>query len=485
MYVAYNYDEWKAWAEADDRRTGADRWKARDQTRLYDYAVIRRRHDELVEIRRSGDPHRLLYYLNEGVHGNMGGMGSPALYSRARFGTKELVTRHCDELASALRDLAEVDDREIPFAEKHAFFRRAKDCFGQSALMLSGAGSLGAFHLGVVKALAEQDLVPSVISGASAGAMIAAIVGTHPTDELASFFSDFASSFSAFIDPRGRSWTRRRLQLDHLVALVEATIPDVTFIEAFELTGRHLNVSVAPAALQQRSRLLNAITSPNAMIREAVMASCAIPGVFPAVTLAARGSGGERCPYIPSRKWVDGSITDDLPARRIARLYGVNHFISSQANPIVLWALQDPHLQKKLLPRLASIWMTASRDTLRAMYPFTLKIVRNVHPLNTYFRLLFGVMTQEYTADINILPTQRVYDPMMLLAQLTTEEAQGLLRDGEVSTWPKIEMIRNCTKISRCIEAMLVRFERRERPLAAVPIAREEWPLPRFTALEG
>ena len=39
--------------------------------------------------------------------------------------------------------------------------------------------------------------------------------------------------------------------------------------------------------MQQRSRLLNATTSPNALIREAVLASCAIPGMFPAVTLAA------------------------------------------------------------------------------------------------------------------------------------------------------------------------------------------------------
>ena len=35
----------------------------------------------------------------------------------------------------------------------------------------------------------------------------------------------------------------------------------------------------------QKSRLLNAIASPNVLIRSAVMASCAIPGVFPPVVM--------------------------------------------------------------------------------------------------------------------------------------------------------------------------------------------------------
>lgn len=471
MQQPANYDEWKAWAQAEDRRTGADLWKLTDRTRLYDFAVIRRRHDELVEVRRSGDPHRLLYYLNEGVHGNMGGMGSPALYARARFGTKDLVRQYTDEVVAALHDLEDADERAIGPDQKLAFFLRAKDCFGRSALMLSGAGSLGAFHMGVARALAEQDLVPKVVSGASAGAIVAAIIGTHASGELASLFSPsgFASSFAAFIDPRRTSWKRRRLQLENLSALVESTIPDMTFIEAFEETGRHLNVSVAPAAAQQRSRLLSAATSPNALIREAVMASCAIPGLFPPVTLAAKDFEGRRRPYVPSRKWVDGSITDDLPAKRLARLYGVNHFISSQANPIVLWALQDPQRQRSLASRLGSIGLKASRDALRTIYPFAMDFVRDLHPLNTWTRLWFGVMAQEYTADITILPSRRLYDPMMLLAQLSTEEAEGLLRDGEASTWPKIEMIRICTRIGRCIDGTLARLQNWDGRREAVP----------------
>jgi predicted acylesterase/phospholipase RssA len=75
--------------------------------------------------------------------------------------------------------MAAVDDDVIPLAEKLEFFRRASHCFGRTALMLSGAGALGPFHVGVIKALLEQDLLPNVISGSSAGSLVAAIVGTR------------------------------------------------------------------------------------------------------------------------------------------------------------------------------------------------------------------------------------------------------------------------------------------------------------------
>jgi hypothetical protein len=76
-------------------------------------------------------------------------------------------------------------------------------------------------------------------------------------------------------------------------------------------------------------------------------------------------------------------------------------------------------------------------------------------------RLLYSVATQEYTADITILPKNRIVDPSKLLAPLTNEETWKLVREGEQATWPKLEMIRNCTAISRTIEAVLSRLEAR------------------------
>jgi Predicted esterase of the alpha-beta hydrolase superfamily len=50
--------------------------------------------------------------------------------------------------------------------------------------MLSGGAVLGYFHVGVLKALFEQGLLPSIISGSSAGSLVAAIVCSHDDDQV-------------------------------------------------------------------------------------------------------------------------------------------------------------------------------------------------------------------------------------------------------------------------------------------------------------
>lgn len=37
MHTAENYEQWKAWALSGDERSGADRWKETERTRLYDH----------------------------------------------------------------------------------------------------------------------------------------------------------------------------------------------------------------------------------------------------------------------------------------------------------------------------------------------------------------------------------------------------------------------------------------------------------------
>ncbi len=460
--TATNYDEWKAAALADDERSGAAQWRREDRSRRYDYRVIRERFDELTELRRAGTPHALLFYLNEGIHGNMGGMGRPALYNRAKFGTKHLITNYIRELAAAIEEVARCGEAEIPLVEKIEFLRRASHCFGRSALMLSGGGALGPFHIGVAKALLEQRLLPNVISGASAGSFVAAILGTHTDAELLELFSGplvlhalEEMSETTAAEARGN----RRLAIEDVRDAVEALVPDLTFEEALARTGRHINIPVSPSELHQTARLMNATTSPNVYIRETVLASCAIPGVFPPVTLAAKNRLGERQPYVPSRRWVDGSVSDDLPAKRLARIYGVNHFITSQTNPLVLWTVRDVGFDDSLLTQFLNIYQSAAREWLKATWPFTMRLVGNRYPLNVFARMAYSVAVQDYTADINIIPRQRFWDPRKLLSILSDEETRALILDGERATWPKIEMIRNCTLVGRTLDRLLGELE--------------------------
>ena len=68
--------------------------------------------------------------------------------------------------------------------EKLVFLRETRHAFGRTALLLSGGATLTMYHLGVIKALFQADLLPRVISGSSGGAIVAAWVCTSKDDEL-------------------------------------------------------------------------------------------------------------------------------------------------------------------------------------------------------------------------------------------------------------------------------------------------------------
>ena len=43
---------------------------------------------------------------------------------------------------------------------------------------------MGVYHMGVIKAMYDQGLLPRIISGASAGSLVAALVCTLTDDEM-------------------------------------------------------------------------------------------------------------------------------------------------------------------------------------------------------------------------------------------------------------------------------------------------------------
>jgi len=383
-------------------------------------------------------------------------MGRPELYQRARFGTKLLIEEYVAEIVDALEVLASTEHEEISHDEKIDFFRRAHHCFGQSALMMSGSGMLLYFHIGVVKALWQQDLLPNTLSGSSGGAVVGSLLATRNDDELEQIFD--ASYLAHEIEHENRSLGALHklrptiLQVDEIKAIIERLLPDMTFQESFEKTGRCMNISVAPAETHQTSRLLNATTSPNVLIRESILASTAFPGVYPPVALMARDKYGEKREYLPSRKWVDGAISDDLPAKRLARLYGVNHYIVSQTNPHVIPFVNDAKRSRRAASVLKVAATRTAREWLNAGASILHKPLAKRPRLNQFTNTVLAILNQDYIGDINILPPFSVHNPTRLLARLTQQEIQDLITMGERSAWPKIEMIRVQTRISRIMD---------------------------------
>jgi len=71
-----------------------------------------------------------------------------------------------------------------------AFFKAAQRSFGNTALLMSGGATLGIYHLGYLKALGARSRLPKVVSGTSAGAVLAAFMAVRTDDEVAATFAD-------------------------------------------------------------------------------------------------------------------------------------------------------------------------------------------------------------------------------------------------------------------------------------------------------
>ena len=131
MAAAEDYPDWISLAKEHDSASGKDKWKLAENSSLYDSAEIRIRHDNLCCLLEDKNHHGLLFALNEGIHGNVGGMGSPRLYRQAQYGTKQLVDDYVSKIVESLHFVAKATDVQIPFDEKLDFFRRASHCFGR------------------------------------------------------------------------------------------------------------------------------------------------------------------------------------------------------------------------------------------------------------------------------------------------------------------------------------------------------------------
>jgi len=83
---------------------------------------------------------------------------------------------------------------------------------------------------------------------------------------------------------------------------------DLTFLEAFDRTGRVLNIVVTRSDGRAPPLLCNYLTTPQMVVYSASLASCSIPGVYDAVELMAKDRHGALVPYFKTggHRWLDG-----------------------------------------------------------------------------------------------------------------------------------------------------------------------------------
>ncbi len=457
---ANSYAEWLKNAEELDQVDGLMDWRNSNASEFC-HEQLMREHIQLMQAsRQSNDLVGLIGLLQESVYRHTGELNNPELYQYARSGTKHIVNEYLDEVERVMRTLSESIIPHISESRKLALFEQAAKIYGRPALILSGGAAFGIYHLGVVKALWEQNLLPEVLAGSSMGSIIAAAVCNKNDAELDHFFKEQLNTIH--IDAlRWRNPLSIRAQgsvMDEqqLFAHITANVGSVTFAEAYERSGRILNITVSPTRTHQKPRLLNYLTAPNVLVEYAALASCAVPLLFPAVALQARKADGSQVPYMSTETWIDGALHGDVPRDRLARLHNISQTIVSQANPHVLpFITHKNHRGVRAFGKqvVASVIHHGSAELLDIGRNFTYKTA-----LNPLLNQAHAIASQQYLGDINI---HFPFKPTAYLKVVSNPTPQGLvdyIRLGERATWPQIAMIRDMTRISRlfaeCIEVI-------------------------------
>jgi predicted acylesterase/phospholipase RssA len=378
-------------------------------------------------------------------------VASAAAFDAAGDSARSSLVRRAEKLVADFERLIRIPDDHVDPQRREALLTAARRATPRAALMLSGGGRLGNYHFGVLKSLLRHGLLPRVISGASAGAYAAAVAATRTDRDLAALLSSDALAAKA---GAGTAQDRGlRLDGSSLQRKIAETIPDLTFAEALAVSGRRLNV-VVTSARDATPLMLNPLTTPDVLIRGAVLASCAVPGHFPAIGLLQRPKGGPVQPFLPDQRWLDGSLSADLPAAQLEDLYGAGVTVASMVNPVILPWLRDPHSENGLLDEAARVSARATKTYVQAMAGMVSTLTRSAPGLDFMVRCWSNVAAQTYAADINLMPRRRLHDPLRLLDEADRDALRAFIAEGELITEQRLAMLKACTLLDRTLDRL-------------------------------
>lgn len=188
---------------------------------------------------------------------------------------------------------------KLPFPAGHRARPPADDDRPRTAFVLSGGGNQGVSQVGMLRALLERGIVPDVVIGTSAGALNGAAVAYAPNltgvAQLAAVWEQLQADH---VFPGGRihrAWNvvRRGTHLfgnDGLAALIHHSTPARSFSDL------EIPLRVIATDLDTGEEVVLA----RGPLKPALLASTALPGVFPIVEHA-------------GRRLVDGGVVNNVP----------------------------------------------------------------------------------------------------------------------------------------------------------------------------
>ncbi|KAH7162295.1 acyl transferase/acyl hydrolase/lysophospholipase [Dactylonectria estremocensis] len=474
-----HYSDWVAAAKELDGYLERQIWKEENDYAYYDSNTVRRVWEQMKKTRALAEQQEAKGKRNDGgkaiddlrtlteacVKNNFVGVENSRLYSQTYYGTKNLVQNFLDEVEKSLKFL--IKTQQLEMEQKRVLFKHVYANYGRTALCLSGGAAFAYYHIGVVKALLEEDLLPDVITGTSGGALVAGLVATRTDEELkellipalAERINACSESFVTWF-PR---WWKTGARFDSVEWARRCswwTRGSLTFKEAYERTGRILNVTCVPADPHSPTILCNYLTSPDCVIWSAVLASAAVPGILNPVVLMMKTRDGTLVPYSFGHKWKDGSLRTDIPIKALNTQFNVNFTIVSQVNPHInlfffssRGSVGHPVTHRKGRGWRGGYLMSAFEHYLKLDMNKWLKFIRHAEllprPLGQDWSQLW---LQQFSGTITIWPKSIISDFWHLLSDPEPPRLARMIHEGRQSAFPKLKFVANRLKLERLVE---------------------------------
>ncbi|KAF1841839.1 lipid particle protein [Cucurbitaria berberidis CBS 394.84] len=480
---ATSYEDWIRGAKEIDTYLGNDSWKETPEYSYYDSKTLKKVHEQIVKLRQraeSDENGRSGAKTGEGQHkavedlralmeacvkNNFVGFENPRLWSETYYGTKELVQSFVDEAEKALTFLLRTT--QLDADNKRALFKHLGSNFGRTALCLSGGATFAYYHFGVAKALLDADLLPEVITGTSGGALVAALLCTRTDEELKKLLVPaLAHRITACSDDMF-TWIKRWYTTGARFDSVEwakkcawMTRGSMTFREAYQRTGRILNVSCVPSDPHSPTILANYITAPDCVVWSAVLASAAVPGILNPVVLMKKNKDGTLSPYSFGHKWKDGSLRTDIPLKALNLHFNVRFSIVSQVNPHIniFFFSSRGSVGRPVTHRRGRGWRggfigSATEQYLKLDLNKWLKVLRHLELLPRPLGQDWSeIWLQRFSGTITIWPKSIPSDFVHILADPTPQRLARMIHVGQQSAFPKLKFIANRAKLENIIQ---------------------------------
>jgi NTE family protein len=194
-----------------------------------------------------------------------------------------------------------------------------------TAFVMSGGGNQGVSQIGMLRALLERGIIPDVIIGTSAGALNGAAVATDPTlEKLDKLEKVWLGLTGEHVFPGGafkRVWNVLRRD-DHLISSegLEEVITRVELAATFAELRIPLRVVTADLNTGDEIIFVNGPLPP------VLLASAALPGIFPPVELH-------------GHTLVDGAVVNLVP---------ISHALAGPVDRIFVLDVSDPMSERPI-----------------------------------------------------------------------------------------------------------------------------------------